>query len=572
LKLKILTKVLLSTILILVIIGGSFAVPVFAYTSQRDTLIDYFSSQASSLQEYVDSALSKSAGTTHGDWLFIGLTRLIPELKSEKYLTALEANLNKAINKTDNERIALIYSMCGQQNSSVNTVLSYNANELTVNELIYALILIDSSAYKSPSLDRNTLLTRLLAMQLTDGGWALTGNNYDIDVTAMALQALAPYTSFKDVSDAVKKALSLLSAKQTENGDYKSRGTPTCESTAQVIIALHSLGIDPKNDTAFIKNGKNLYDGLSLYATAEGGYSHFVGGKTNGIATAQATCALASAYRFETGTLGIYRFTSISVPRELPQDSSNSSEGIADDSSSNAASSELSSAQSSSVSAQQHEGSSIIHSQESPYDTFEKVTKKISYKYIACSAVIILFMAVTLVLFIKGKANAKNILPIAFLALLIICGILFINISSVKEHYSADIEEVTDGSPTISLTIKADVITDRDTSLPADGYILPEVKYVLEEGTTPFSVLLDLTLSNGIKLIYSGSPDNPLAPVYISSIANISEQQYGPLSGWIYKVNGISPDVSCSEYPLKDGDTVEWVYTLDLGKDAENNE
>ena len=45
------------------------------------------------------------------------------------------------------------------------------------------------------------------------------------------------------------------------------------------------------------------------------------------------------------------------------------------------------------------------------------------------------------------------------------------------------------------------------------------------------------------------------------------ELAHGDLSGWIYRVNGESPSVGCASYTLSDGDTVEWHYTLNQGKD-----
>ena len=36
----------------------------------------------------------------------------------------------------------------------------------------------------------------------------------------------------------------------------------------------------------------------------------------------------------------------------------------------------------------------------------------------------------------------------------------------------------------------------------------------------------------------------------------------------MFRVNDWFPNYGCSRYVLKDGDTVEWVYTCDLGKDV----
>ena len=56
---------------------------------------------------------------------------------------------------------------------------------------------------------------------------------------------------------------------------------------------------------------------------------------------------------------------------------------------------------------------------------------------------------------------------------------------------------------------------------------------------------------------------------YIEGIHNLYEFDCGQLSGWIYKVNGWSPNYGCSRYDLADGDVIEWQYTCNLGIDID---
>ena len=67
---------------------------------------------------------------------------------------------------------------------------------------------------------------------------------------------------------------------------------------------------------------------------------------------------------------------------------------------------------------------------------------------------------------------------------------------------------------------------------------------------------------------YQGSDENSYGSVYIRGINYLYEFSCGPLSGWMYKVNGEYPNYGCSKYKLKDGDVIEWVYTCDLGQDV----
>lgn len=50
--------------------------------------------------------------------------------------------------------------------------------------------------------------------------------------------------------------------------------------------------------------------------------------------------------------------------------------------------------------------------------------------------------------------------------------------------------------------------------------------------------------------------------VYVSSIGGLAEKQHGANSGWMYSVNGSTPMTSCSNYKLKNGDSVVWYYVV----------
>ena len=54
----------------------------------------------------------------------------------------------------------------------------------------------------------------------------------------------------------------------------------------------------------------------------------------------------------------------------------------------------------------------------------------------------------------------------------------------------------------------------------------------------------------------------------MQGINYLYEYSCGPLSGWMFRVNGEYPGKGCSNYILQDGDQVEWVYTCDLGRDV----
>ena len=124
------------------------------------------------------------------------------------------------------------------------------------------------------------------------------------------LQALAPYKNDSKVKKSVEKSLDILSKRQDSCGAYKSFDNKvTAESTAQVIIALTSLGINPVSDKRFFKNGKTALDGLSVFKTEDGGYSHMEGLSSNAIAAYQSLCAFAAMHRLFSNKGAFYDFS-----------------------------------------------------------------------------------------------------------------------------------------------------------------------------------------------------------------------------------------------------------------------
>lgn len=102
--------------------------------------------------------------------------------------------------------------------------------------------------------------------------------------------------------------------------------------------------------------------------------------------------------------------------------------------------------------------------------------------------------------------------------------------------------------------------------VPADGTILRTTKVKVKEGTTVFDVLNRVCRDKNIQVESSYTP--AYGSYYVEGINYLYEFDGGNLSGWMYKVNGWFPNYGCSEYTLKDGDQIVWVYTCDLGNDV----
>ena len=83
----------------------------------------------------------------------------------------------------------------------------------------------------------------------------------------------------------------------------------------------------------------------------------------------------------------------------------------------------------------------------------------------------------------------------------------------------------------------------------------------VEQGDTVY----DLLVKTGLTLRTAGHIQYGL---YVEAINGFGEFDDGPLSGWMYKVNGVFMEHSSSQHILSNGDRVEWVYTRDHGKDV----
>lgn len=221
---------------------------------------------------------------------------------------------------TEYSRVILALNAIGKDPTNIG---SYNLVEQLfniekvktqgINGPIFALIALDTNHYRIPATAKNSrqeMIDFILSRQISGSGWALFGSNADIDITAMAIQALSSYMDQEPVKKAVEEAVTFLSTKQSDNGGYESWGTPNVESASQVVVALTSIGIDPKNDPRFIKkNGNLLSNIMSFYSKEDGGFKHVITGKVDSMATEQVSYAIAAYFRYLNNQTKLYDMT-----------------------------------------------------------------------------------------------------------------------------------------------------------------------------------------------------------------------------------------------------------------------
>lgn len=281
-----------------------------------------------------------TVSSTGGEWMVIGLARAnkISDEFADGYYQNLcnilaENNSAKLHNSksTENSKVVIALTSIKKDVTNVN---GYNLLEPLadfdylkkqgINGPVWALIAFDTLDYDIPqNFDLNSQTTReklvdyILQLQLSNGGWALFGNDADVDITSMAIQSLAPYyNSNNDVKTAIDSALELLSSMQTESGTFTSWGAENCESSAQVITALTSININPDTDVRFIKNGNSALDGIMTFSV-ENGFSHTVNSSYNQMTTEQAYYSLASYFRLVNGKTSLYDMSDL---KKQPQD------------------------------------------------------------------------------------------------------------------------------------------------------------------------------------------------------------------------------------------------------------
>ena len=272
-----------------------------------------------------------NVGSVGGEWMVIGLARsgrTVPDGYYENVVKYVQENCdaderldeNRA---TDNARVILALTAIGKDVTNVGGHnLLAGLDEMSyvtyqgINGPIWTLIALDSHDY-APQGDvtREKLIDAILGAQLPDGGWDMMGKAADTDITAMAIQALAPYYDTNDaVKAAVDKALDVLSAMQNDDGTFSTAFSgKTSESTAQVIVALTALGINPATDSRFIKNGVNAVDGLCSFYVDGGGFRHIASGDLDGMATEQSYYALAAYYRLLAGQTSLYDMSDVTI-------------------------------------------------------------------------------------------------------------------------------------------------------------------------------------------------------------------------------------------------------------------
>ena len=551
-------------------------------------------------QTYLKSAVpNPTVNSVKGEWAIIGLARSDASMSTNYYssyydrvVAYVEEKINNegqlhTVKSTENARVALAVTAIGKDPRNVgghNLLTALNdvtyVNQQGVNGPIWALLALDSKNYDAPG--REELIASILRQQFEDGGWAVTpegstpATTADVDMTAMAIQALAPYyNTRKDVKNAVDKALICLSGKQLGDGRFQSWGTTNSESAAQVVVALSALGIDADKDTRFVKSGNSALDGLLSFAVKTGGFGHD-DNVVNQMATEQAYYALAAYDRFDRKANRLYDMRDV-VPMEDVDvqgviDLINNI-GYVDEYSYNriadarSAYDNLSAADKAKVT-----NYSILEDAEDAYKTILRKKQSERYKELKAHYDDLLNDKTKK----YGTAAKKKLASILQQAQTDMnAAVSCERVEEIFQKAMSDLDAVKPGDIEVTFRLIGALEATQDVNLTSDSYLpeyvtwVPTKTYALQENATVYDLFTEAMKDAGLR--YIGAESNYVSTIYAPSCLGgyaLSEFTNGTRSGWMYTVNGTHVNKGLQYWTLNDGDVVIWHYVNDYAHEV----
>lgn len=562
------------------------------------------SGEDTSYSEYLKKALANikktvptpQVGSTNGEWAVLGLARGNASVTNSYYdgyydrvVAYVKANINSkgqldSNKSTENSRIILALTAIGEDPTSVggrNLLTALNdlsyVKKQGSNGPIWALLAVDSGNYIYNYRDK--LIDTILDERTEDGGWTHTGNTADVEMTAMAIQALAPYNDedHPKVKSAIEAALTLLSGMQQNDGGFASFGTPNSESAAQVVVALSALGLDANTDSHFVKNGHSVLENLLSYEQEDGSFQHTTDGSGNNQMSAeQGTYALVAYDRYVNKAHTLYDMTDV-VKREDASaqeviDMINQI-GYVDESSYNAiaearnAYNKLSAADKAKV-----ENYNTLTAAEASYKEILKQKRTEQYKLLKAHHDELL----------NDRTKKYGTAAKRKLASILQQAQTDMNAAEscerVMDIYNKaifDLDAVKPGDIEVTFRLIGALEATQDVDLTKDSYLpeyvtwVPTKTYALQENATVYDLFTEAMSEAGLR--YIGAESNYVSTIYAPSCLGgyaLSEFTNGKKSGWMYTVNGTHPNQGLKNWTLNDNDVVVWHYVNDYSHEV----
>ena len=331
----------MKKLICIILVLSGFVFPAAAYDGQNTLDIIYgvnaWKNEQITDSDIISESVISNVGTNIYDWFAFSSGRLGAD-NIQQYQayneTVLDTINENSYSVPDCERLALCCAACGAdisdngllQKAVFDNFSRENLKDKIINQLIYALLTLDTHCYTIPEntdLTRYDIICEILSRQKVSGAvWMMNENTPETDLTAMMITALSPYANGGElftfsqnnveksvtIRQALDNAVLYLSSAQADNGTMINWGSSSCETTAQTIIALTTYGIDIETDKRFIKNGNTLFDGMMTYRLENGGFAHSFDGAGNadGYASTQAMYTCVALLRSQNGYRTLY--------------------------------------------------------------------------------------------------------------------------------------------------------------------------------------------------------------------------------------------------------------------------
>ncbi|MBF0780907.1 hypothetical protein IR114_07360, partial [Granulicatella sp. 19428wC4_WM01] len=315
----------------------------FTVTVTKDTQTDSkkVAVPTDSIKHGTDYLVGQSQVKYGDEWVIFTLARTNPELLKQESLEQYFASVvdtfseNKRLKTTDIARVVLALGAIGKDSTKVGEAnlieKLYNNSRLskeTSNAIAFTLIALDSKGYaisEQSVWNKETLVAELLKFQKEDGSFSLakTQKVGSVDMTAMSLQALAPYydknaPEDNAVKQAVNKGLMYLQQQMNDQAGYGENNVGNSASTAQVLTALTALGINPVSEE-YTRGSNNMVDYLRAFQR-ESGYATFSNGQSDIFGGTQVTYSLNAYDRFVNTKPRLYDFSDEKKDLDVPKE------------------------------------------------------------------------------------------------------------------------------------------------------------------------------------------------------------------------------------------------------------
>ena len=555
-----------------------------------------------------DQTPNPSIGSTYGEWAVLAEARgnVSASVWYDEYLSNMAKTVVSMNGRLDNtktqtkhteySRVILALTSIGEDatkftgsNGTVYNLVeplfekngsTYRVSEQGNNGTAFALIALDSGNYydnATGTTARNAWIKSLCDAQINNGAWGIDtdfpGSN--VDMTAMVVQALAPYCSTNaTVKAAVDKAVEWLSAEYQKTGDYGSS-----ESAAQVIVALSALNIDAKIDSRFQHNGISVLSNFLSYADPNSkGFLHDKqpNSTVNQMASEQAAYTLVAYDRYVNGSKRLYDMSDVTkrenADAQAVIDMINQI-GYVDESSYNAiaearnAYNKLSAADKEKVT-----NYNTLTAAETSYKAILKQKQTDQYKALKAHYDDLLNDKTKK----YGTAAKKKLASILQQAQTDMNAAESCErVTAIYEKAITDLDAVKPGDIEVTFRLIGALEATQDVDLTTDSYLpeyvtwVPTKTYALQENATVYDLFTEAMSDAGLR--YIGAESNYVSTIYAPSCLGgytLSEFTNGKKSGWMYTVNGTHPNQGLKNWTLKDGDVVIWHYVNDYSHEV----